>query len=218
MFEIFLASMSKDSVKNTKPAIIILVLALLPGCAAVNPVKTEPPTAASTVCNADSDTFCVEGGKDSGARLNRQGLEFAAKQDYDQAMDQFKRAIELDNANPEYHYNLGVTYSFKGMKEEEEAAYMEVLAIESEDPSRNPALANTYFNLACLYALQGKKDQAFAQLDKLFLVDANKLYHYVQSDEDLNSLRDDPRYKQIMAKKPDNSKTEEAGKSEAQVK
>ncbi len=218
MFEIFLASMSKVSAKKTKPAIAILMLALLPGCAAVNPAKTEPPTVASTVCNADTDTFCVEGEKDSAARLNRQGLEYAAKQDYDQALEQFKRAIELDNANPEYHYSLGVTYSFKGMKEEEEAAYMAVLAIESEDPSRNPALANTYFNLACLYALQGKKDQAFEHLQKLFTLDAKKLYHFVQSDSDLDSLRDDPRYKQLMAKKADDSKAEEAGKSEAQVK
>ena len=132
--------------------------------------------------------------------LNSQGLEYAGKQDYDKAIDIFKQAIELDNSNPEFHYNLAVSYSFKGMTEEEEAYYKNVLAIEPDDPKANPVLAHTYFNLACLYALQGNKDQAFVNLEKLFIVDPKILYHYLQSDEDLKSLRDDPRFKQLVSK------------------
>ena len=198
--DIITSAIGKTGTDVNKLCVVIFVLALLPGCRAA-PVSTgvEPP-AASVECANDTDTFCMEGEKDRGLRLNSQGLEYAGKQDYDKAIDLFKQAIELDNSNPEFHYNLAVSYSFKGMTEEEETSYKNVLAIEPDDPKANPVLAHTYFNLACMYALQGNKDQAFVNLEKLFMVDAKVLYHYLQSDEDLKSLRDDPRFKQLVSK------------------
>ena len=191
-----------------KPSVApLLMLILIPGCGvAVVGEKNEisPYAPAIVICNSDTDTYCLEGAKDSGARLNRQALEYVAKKDYDQAMDLFKRAIELDNSNPEYHYNLGLTYYFKGMFQEEESSYMNVLAIEPDDLKINPVLANTYFSLACLYAQQGKKDQAFNQLEKLLTIAPTTLYDNI-NDRDLDSLRDDPRYKQLLAKKPASS-------------
>ena len=205
MFKMIHATTHKISAKIPQSSAAILVLALLSGytTVAAAAAKAEPPAAAPTVCNSDTDTFCVEGDKDKGARLHRQGLEYSAKQDYDQALDLFKRAIEADNSNPEYHYHLGLTYYHKGMFEEEESSYMDVLAIESNDPKLNPVLVKTYFSLACLYAQQGKKDQAFAQLEKLFSIDRS-MFHDVKSDKDLDSLRDDPRYHQLI-KRPDNA-------------
>ena len=217
MFEMIHATTHKISIPPKKSSAAILILALLSGyvTAATAAAKAEPPAATPVVCNADTDTFCVEGDKDKGARLNRQGLEYTAKQDYDQALGLFKRAIATDNSNPEYHYNLGVTYSLMGMMQEEEESYMDVLAIEPNDPKLNRALTNTYFNLACLYALQGKKDQAFVQLEKLFSIDRENMYHDVVGDKDLASLRDDPRYKELLKKKPEkSSESEEAGKPE----
>lgn len=178
----------------------ILVFTLLPGCQAAPIKPAAPAPVTSAICNSDTDTFCVEGDQDRAARLNRQGLEYAAKKDYDKALDLFNQAIAVDNSNPQFHYNLGVTYSYKGMVEEEEAAYLNVLSIEPDDPKANPVLANTYFNLACLYALQGKKDPAFSNLEKLLTVDSKTLYHYLQEDEDLKSLREDPRFKQLVAR------------------
>ena len=198
--------------QTAKPTMVLLLLALLPSCTTAIPAKTETPASApavTRVCTSETDTFCVEGEKDSGARFNMQGLEFARKQEYTQALEQFKKAVEMDNSNPEYHYNLGVTYSYLGKVEGEEASYMDVLAIEPDDPKANPALADTYFNLACLYALQGKKEMAFANLEKLFKVDSNALYHRVQTDEDLKSLRDDPRFKQLLAEKPSNTQAKQ---------
>lgn len=219
MFETIHATTHKISAKIPQSSAAILVLALLSGyvTVAAAAAKIEPPAAppAPAVCKSDTDTFCVEGDKDKGARLNRQGLEYTAKQDYDQALGLFKRAIATDNSNPEYHYNLGVTYSHMGMMQEEEESYMDVLAIEPNDPKLNRALTNTYFNLACLYALQGKKDQAFVQLEKLFSIDRENMYHDVVGDKDLASLRDDPRYTELLKKKPEkSSESEEAGKPE----
>lgn len=191
---------------NSRVNIIRLsvAFALLSGCM-TDPMPVKPDsTVTLPVCSADNtDNFCVEAGKDKAARLNKQGLEFAAKQEYDQALSRFKEAIELDNTNPEYYYNLGLTYYHLEKPEQEEAAYMKVLEIEPDDPGLNPALANTYFSLACLYAQQGKKDHAFDKLEKLFTIAPATLYNNL-NDRDLDSLRDDPRYKQLLSKKPAN--------------
>ena len=198
--DIITSAIGKMGTDISKLYVAVFVLALLPGCRAASVSTAVEPPAASVECTSDTDTFCMEGEKDRGLRLSSQGLEYAGKQEYDKAIDLFKQAIALDNSNPEFHYNLAVSHSYKGMIEEEEASYRNVLAIEPDDPKANPVLAHTYFNLACLYALQGNKDQAFVNLEKLFIVDAKVLYHYLQSDEDLKSLRDDPRFKQLVSK------------------
>jgi tetratricopeptide (TPR) repeat protein len=49
------------------------------------------------------------------------------------------------------------------------------------------------YNIACAYALRGDKDSAFAWLDKARAAGFD-LRSYLTHDEDLESLRDDPRY------------------------
>lgn len=182
----------------------LLAFMLGVGSAVANAAPTESSPKATVECNADTDEFCVEGDKDKAARLNRQALEFSTNKDYDHALDLFKEAINLNKSNPEYHYNLGLTYYYKGMLKEEEASYLKVLTIEPNDRVLNPVLARTYFSLACVYAGQGKKDKAFEQLEKLFTVDSNMLFRSIH-DGDLDSLREDPRYEQLLAKKPSDS-------------
>ncbi len=187
------------TIKDLRIFVPIIMLALLPACANVNTVQTES-AALANACKSDTDTFCVETDKDSAARHNQQGLEYAAEKEYDKALDSFKKAVELDNSNPEFHYNLGVTYFSKGMPEEEEAAYKNGLAQKPGDPKHVPYFAKIHFNLACTYALQGKKDQAFEQLELLYATADTLMYHWVESDADLASLRDDPRYTELIAR------------------
>ena len=187
------------STKNLHICFTLIMLALLPACTNVNTAQTES-AAVADVCKNDTDTFCVETDKDSAARHNQQGLEYAEAKEYDKALDSFKKAIELDKSNPEFHYNLGLTYFSKGMPEEEEAAYMNGLAMKPGDPLHAPYFAKIHFNLACLYALQGKKDQAFEHLEMVYATADTLLFHYVESDADLASLREDPRYKALIAR------------------
>lgn len=180
-----------------------ILFAILAGCTAHYTKQDSASGIQDVVCNKDTDTFCIENDQQKAARLNQQGLEFARKQDYDSAVQLFKQAATLDDANPKYLYNLGVAYDFKGMKGEAEAAYMATLAIKPSDPvdgNFKSAQLDAYYNLACLYALQGKKDQAFEHLDKLASLGAGQAYHFTQSDKDLDSLRDDPRFKLLLEK------------------
>lgn len=197
---------------HTKPAIFGLLL--LAGCSTSNVTQLTDPSAQGAVCNSETDTFCVENDQQKAARLNRQGLEFAAKQDYDQALKMFKQAIELDSNSPEYYYHLGLAYSFTGELAKEEAAYLAALAIPpaaSTGSHLRLVLANVHYSLACLYAIQGKKDQAFEQLEKLATLGASQIYSSAQNDKDLDSLRDDPRFKTALDKIANSGKSPELG-------
>src|SRR5436305_12005836 len=67
---------------------------------------------------------------------------------------------------------------------------------------KNVSLTNNptaIFNLACTFARMNEKDKAIEWLKKLFAPDA-KPYVYLSfdlNDPDLNSLHDDPRYKEL---------------------
>lgn len=69
-----------------------------------------------------------------------------------------------------------------------------------------PQLPSNHYNLGCLLALSGKKDEAFERLDhavELGFRDAVKLEH----DVDLESLRSDERFAQLVKKIREKPKT-----------
>jgi hypothetical protein len=53
-------------------------------------------------------------------------------------------------------------------------------------------------NGACLYARLGKKDESLAMLEKVF---GRGWGHrsWIENDPDYDSLRDDPRFRQLLA-------------------
>lgn len=180
----------------------ILSFTLLAGCATDTGEQTTTPSVQSVVCSKDTDTFCIENDQQQADKYYQSGLELAAKEKYSEALEAFKQAIMLDASNPQYYYNLGLAYSFMGKTAEEEEAYLVVVAMPA-NPDNNKLYStqvDAYYNLACLYALQGKKDQAFAKLEMLVSLSAKYAFHFVAKDKDLESLRDDPRYKLMLDK------------------
>ncbi|HEV7860722.1 MAG TPA: tetratricopeptide repeat protein [Pyrinomonadaceae bacterium] len=71
------------------------------------------------------------------------------------------------------------------------AAYQKVIELGFGFPS------NAAYNIACCYALTGDKEQALKWLDKSFEMGFRDLKNS-QEDTDLQSLRDDPRYRKIV--------------------
>lgn len=60
----------------------------------------------------------------------------------------------------------------------------------------------TSYNLACFQALQGKKDEAFENLAKAIAAGFANVAH-LQKDEDLASLREDPKFTELVNKARD---------------
>jgi hypothetical protein len=64
----------------------------------------------------------------------------------------------------------------------------------------DPENATNVYNLACTYALQGKKTLALDWLEKAADAGFTDFIH-LSRDTDLDALRDQPRYKQLVARK-----------------
>ena len=62
----------------------------------------------------------------------------------------------------------------------------------------NPGNALALFNLACAEALAGKKDEAIGHVRDAIAAHESLLEN-ARTDEDLDSLRDDPRFKELVA-------------------
>ncbi|MDO8649622.1 MAG: tetratricopeptide repeat protein [Candidatus Peregrinibacteria bacterium] len=96
----------------------------------------------------------------------------------EEAIAQFKAAVERGPQFPDAHYNLGVTYYKHGKLEEAEAAFK--AAIEVHD-----GYAETYYNLAAIEAETGRIEQAMAHLETVLKLDP---YH-VKAREHLETMR-----------------------------
>ncbi len=76
---------------------------------------------------------------------------------------------------------------------------------EQDDSLGGSMVLMARYNVACMYSLLGRKDQAFEHLSKLAttsLADdfgSNRLGQ-IESDADFDNIRDDPRYAKLIAK------------------
>ena len=113
--------------------------------------------------------------------------------DLEHAREAFRHAIALDPKYPPAQYDLGVVLSrMKGM--EDEAKKQFALAISLDETYPLP-----YYAIACLYALEGNRKLALEHLRKAVDLGFTNRGH-ADTDTDLDSLRDDPEFLDIMEK------------------
>jgi hypothetical protein len=111
---------------------------------------------------------------------------------FERARKKFFEASELDPTRPEAYNGIGVTYYARGDYEEALNWYKKSLEV-------NPNFADAYYNMACIYSLQKKLALAFNYLNISALegfVDRDT----AEQDADLNNLRADPQYQEIISK------------------
>jgi tetratricopeptide (TPR) repeat protein len=58
----------------------------------------------------------------------------------------------------------------------------------------NPEAWQGYYNLACFEALDGRREEAIAALQRALELDADEVRKYAATDPDFESIRDDPRF------------------------
>jgi len=98
-----------------------------------------------------------------------------------QAVKAFKKAIKLNKRCGECYMDMGIALKELGRYEEAKKSYEKAIEI-------NPSLkADGLYNLACLYAVQGKKEKAKKLLQEAFKLDRN-LEKYAQQDDEVKEL------------------------------
>jgi len=106
-------------------------------------------------------------GKKAGA-----GDHAAAKEDYTQAVEAYRKAIAIRGSEAAYHNNLGQALASLGKTDE---AMSEYTAAASLDPA-NAGLY--YFNLGAILTNTGKLDEANAAFEKAIAADPNRADAY----------------------------------------
>jgi tetratricopeptide (TPR) repeat protein len=116
------------------------------------------------------------------------GLVYAAQKRHDEAIISFQRVIEL---NPSYtlaHCALAGSYRRTGMESEADKH------IQIAMPRLS---AETEYNRACFEAICGNTDQAI-ELLRQALVKKQTSPDWVRGDPDMDFIRDDPRFKELV--------------------
>jgi serine/threonine-protein kinase len=150
------------------------------------------------------------------------GVQLLLARQYDQAIEALKRSLELDQNNPNATRVLGDVYGAKGMYAEAIATYQQVIKLGGNTPGtqiylgaayaksgeREPAQAilkrletkTEYVSpgeLAVLYVALGERDQAFASLERAYVVHDSQLQS-LGVDPFFDPLRSDPRFKDLL--------------------
>src|SRR5262245_19854446 len=113
-----------------------------------------------------------------------------AHQDWGRAAVAYEQLTRREPSNGAAWYRLGVSYAQSGHPDQAIPAYRRAQSL-------GYAPASTTYNLACAYARTNDKERAFAALDSLVAAGFRSA-QTLQSDPDLESLRSDPRFAEVL--------------------
>ncbi len=119
----------------------------------------------------------------------RLGKAYEQKQMYAQAIDEFRRAGTLFTSS-EITGSLGHAYALSGNKDEA----LKLLG-ELKELSKHRYVSSYY--LALIYIGLGEKDRAFESLETAY-AERSDLWVFVKVDPELDPLRSDPRYQDLV--------------------
>ena len=117
---------------------------------------------------------------------------------YNKAIDKYQKATESTLDSHEIYNNWGVALmELAKIKSDSEAEGLYDEAIEKYQQVIK--YGGHSYNLACLYALRNRKEDALKYLD-LTLSRGEVSVKLVEEDNDWNSLRDDPDFKRLLSR------------------
>ena len=149
---------------------------------------------------ADSGTKAKpSAGKDRAAARERaralltDGAAYLNEGNFEQARKRFLDALEEDGSVPEGYNGVGVTYRMRNDLGKALDWYKKALAID-------PDFGDAYYNMACVYALQGEKEMALRYL-QIAALNGYATADGMDHDPDLESLREEKAYQALVRQK-----------------
>ena len=148
---------------------------------------------------------------------------FSAQRDYDKAIAQWNKSIEVRPNSADAHYNLFDLYSTKLMYDNAVAQLEQALTLDGRELEAS-AVDATYKRdgykgvlrtmiqingnpsakhydpaaVALAYALLGDRDQAFVWLDKAYEARLGRSLNFIKVDPLWDNLRSDPRFADVL--------------------
>ena len=146
---------------------------------------------------------------------------------YGEALEHFRRAVELAPEEAKYHNLLGQTYDQLGQATEAEQSLRRAIELDErcatghydlgvflarregrkeealsafEQALKNdPEMAHACYGIACLHAVNGKEKEALAMLDKALCKGFQDIAH-IEADSDWDGLRANPKFTLLLRK------------------
>jgi tetratricopeptide (TPR) repeat protein len=144
---------------------------------------------------------------------NNIGATYYQERNFGKASKFFRKAIALDDDSASYHSNLGSSYFNQKKYEKANVEYARAMQLDPQVFERrsNAGItahiaspeerAHFYYVVARMYAKQKNVDHALLYLRKAMEEGYSKIRDVYQ-DSEFASLRKDPRFEQLMTKKP----------------
>ena len=144
---------------------------------------------------------------------NNRGYIEQHKQNYNKAISYYRKALSLRSNDAVFHFNMGTSYfgkhDYVRAAQEYRAAYMldpnifervskTCIMAQSTSPENRAAFS---FMVAKMYAQAGDVDRSLEYLRKA-LEEGYKDIKKVYTDAEFASLREDKRFNELMAQKP----------------
>lgn len=126
-------------------------------------------------------------------KILRDGAAWMNEGNFEQARSRFLEAIQVDAGIPEAYNGVGVTYRMRNDLARALEWYKRALAVD-------PDFGDAYYNMACVYALDGKKDLALRYL-QIAALNGYATAGGMDEDPDLESLRAEPGYRALVRAK-----------------
>lgn len=127
-----------------------------------------------------------------------QGLEYIRDKNYQQAVEEFRKLLE--EFPFDFQANYHVAFAYLLLKNYAKSIHYFEIARRI-----NPQDQLTLYNLACAYALAGKKNEALEALEASVSAGFDD-YRHIERDPDLDSLRKEPAYQRLIEKMKGGSK------------
>jgi tetratricopeptide (TPR) repeat protein len=122
--------------------------------------------------------------------IMRDAAQYMQEGRFEKARGRFEEAIAIVPL-PEAYNGIGVTHAARDEWKDALAAYKQAVDLE-------PNFGDSYYNMACAYSRQNKKDAALKYL-KLSLANGYGTERDAMDDDhDLDPLRDDARFQKLM--------------------
>ena len=168
--------------------------------------------------------FAVQANPRNAPAWDTLGTLYKAARQYQDAIMAYQQAVSVDPSKPHYHHHLGILYAIEGREEDAVKAFQDVLDLDPNHSLANATLGGYYrkmgledlaqkhigkamknfytseneYNRACLEALLGNTDQSL-ELLRIALKNKQTYVDWVLRDPDLDSIRRDPRFKQLIS-------------------
>ncbi|HEY6100813.1 MAG TPA: tetratricopeptide repeat protein [Anaeromyxobacter sp.] len=148
-----------------------------------------PPAGAAAAAPARS----AAARREKARRLVKDGGAWLSEGNFEEARRRFLRAIEADPSIPEAYNGVGVAYRARNDLPRALEWYKKALAADAD-------FGDAYYNMACVYALEGKKDMALRYL-QIAALNGYATANGMDEDPDLETLRGDPGYRALVRAK-----------------